>query len=132
MTGGKGGGPTPAQRTGWAGEENPARWLAAGGWEILARNWRCPWGEADIIARKDGIVAFVEVKTRSRGCLASPLEAIGPAKQRRLLKTAWLWLEQTGNGDQPRFDAAALVTDGEGKVLSFQYIESAFDGSGIL
>lgn len=120
---------TPAQRTGKAGEDYTARWLREQGWELLERNWHCPWGEADIIARRDGTVAFVEVKTRTRGYLTGPLEAIGPAKQRKLIKTALHWLEETGSREQPRFDAAALVMDVQGNVISFDYIESAFDGS---
>ncbi len=121
-----------AQQTGRTGEEYTARWLDGQGWRILDRNWRCPWGEVDIIAQKGETVAFVEVKTRTRGYLAGPLEAVGKAKQRRLLKTAWLWLERTGSTGQPRFDAAGVVMDEKGNVLSFEYIESAFDGSDVV
>ena len=47
------------------GEQAAARYLAARGWEILERNWRCPYGEADIVARDvDGTIVLVEVKTR--------------------------------------------------------------------
>ena len=111
------------------GEDITARWLENRGWEILERNWRCPYSEVDIIARQNAIVAFVEVKTRTCGYLASPLEAISPIKQQKLLKAAWLWMEQSGNQEQPRFDAVAVVIDSKSRVLSFDYIESAFDGS---
>lgn len=111
------------------GEDITARWLENRSWEILERNWRCAYSEVDIIARQNAIVAFVEVKTRTHGYLASPLEAISPGKRQKLLKAAWLWLEQTGIQEQPRFDVAAVVIDGKSRILSFDYIESAFDGS---
>ena len=44
----------PAQRSGRAGEDYTAGWLRRQGYEILARNWRCPWGEMDIVAAKGG------------------------------------------------------------------------------
>ena len=53
---------TFAQRMGRAGEEYTAGWLLRRGYAILARNWRCPWGELDIIARQGEFVDFVEVK----------------------------------------------------------------------
>ena len=121
-----------AQAVGRMGEDYTAGWLETQGWHILERNWRCPLGEIDIIARKGGVVVFVEVKTRSQGYWASPLEAIGKRKQEKLLKTALLWVERAGSGDQPRFDAASVVMDRAGRILSFEYIESAFDGSGMV
>ena len=51
---------TPAQRTGRAGEDYTVCWLQKEGYEILARNWRCPWGEVDIIAQKGEIPAVLE------------------------------------------------------------------------
>ena len=111
------------------GEELTAGWLYHRGFEILARNWRSFHCEMDIIARKNGIVAFVEVKTRTRGHLVSPLEAIGHVKRQRLLRAAWAWMDQAGAQEQPRFDVAAVVVDRKSRVVSFEYIESAFDGS---
>lgn len=116
-------------KIGKMGEEVTVHWLKNQGWEILARNWRCPHGEIDIIARQGDIVAFVEVKTRTVGYLSSPLEAINIIKQHKILKTAWLWLEEVKIQEQPRFDVAAIVINTKGQVLSFEYIESAFDGS---
>ncbi len=123
-------GETPAQRAGRAGEEYTAGWLTRQGYEILARNWHCRWGEADLIARKGDTAAFVEVKTRAPGAMVSPLEAVDRKKRERLIRTAEAWLAQNGGDLQPRLDVAAVtVTEEEGRELisAFDYYESAFE-----
>jgi putative endonuclease len=60
--------------------------LAAKGYRILARRWRSPAGEIDLVARRRGIVAFVEVKARQDA--ASALAAIGLAQRRRIERAA--------------------------------------------
>ena len=55
-----------ADRRGREGEEEAARWLAEQGWEVVAARVKTERGEIDLIARKDGLVAFVEVKWRRR------------------------------------------------------------------
>jgi putative endonuclease len=90
------------------GEERAARYLARRGYAILARNVRIASGELDIVARKDQLLAFVEVKThRSR---ESGLLAVTPDKCRRLQAAAAAWL--AGHPDlaglQCRFDLIIL------------------------
>ena len=53
------------KRLGRLGEDVAARYLVSRGYEIIARNWTCQAGEADIIARDDDILVFAEVKTRA-------------------------------------------------------------------
>lgn len=121
---------TPARRTGRAGEDYTAAWLARQGYVILARNWHCRWGEVDIIARKGETVAFVEVKARRPGSMVSPLEAVDRRKRQRLLKTARAWLLAEKSPLQPRMDVAAVTVEncrGRELVGGFDYYESAFE-----
>ena len=100
-------------------------WLEERGYEILKRNFHSRFGEIDIIARRGPYIAFVEVKTRAQNSLVSPLEAITPAKQRKLTATALEYLRQNPSKLQPRFDAAAVCLR-EGCFAVEQYLENAF------
>jgi len=73
------------QRVGRQGEEIAARHLVAAGYVILARNWRCPAGEVDIVAQQGDTLVVVEVKTRRSRRFGLPEEAITPAKAAVLL-----------------------------------------------
>lgn len=74
------------------GEQVAASRLAALGWEVIDRNWRCALGELDIVAVDRGCVVAVEVKTRRTATFGSPLEAVTPAKMARLRKLLGAWL----------------------------------------
>lgn len=94
------------------GEDLAARHLQASGFALLARNWRCPRGELDIIAADGSTLVFIEVKTRSRPGFGGPEEAVTPAKLQRLRRLAACWLaEQPGQQSWPevRFDVIAIV-----------------------
>lgn len=88
---------------GW-GESMAARFLRKKGYEIAAANYRCRFGEIDLIAQKGDIVAFVEVKTRKNADFARPAEAVTPAKMKKIVSTALLWLQSHKCEKQPRFD----------------------------
>lgn len=117
-------------RSGKLGEEYVCRLLEEKGYRILKQNYSSRYGEIDIIA-EDGIyLVFVEVKTRSKNFLVHPLETITPSKRNKIRKTAQSYLIQFPTELQPRFDAAALVTNPGGtQVLSVEYLENAFDAS---
>lgn len=83
--------------------ESAAVWrLRLAGWRILARRWRSAAGEIDIVARRGGIVAFVEVKARVRR--EDALLAVTPRQQRRIARAAALFLAGPRAAGQPRFD----------------------------
>lgn len=100
---------------GRAGEATAARLLRDRGYKILARNYRCRHGEIDIVAFEDGEYVFVEVKTRLTDEKGSALDAVTPAKQRKLARVAEQYLAERGLDDRPcRFDVVA-VTPGGGR-----------------
>ncbi len=99
-------------RLGARGERIACRLLEEQGLEILARNYAGPHGELDIVAREDGILCFVEVKTRHRVLFARPGAAVGPAKRRNLVRTAQLYLREIGRPPVPyRYDIVEIILD---------------------
>ena len=118
---------TRARRAlGAEGEAAVAAWYEGRGYEVVARNWRCPTGELDLVVRKGRTLVFCEVKTRTSSAFGSPLEAVTPAKQARLRRLAGCWLEAGGGGGPPRgasdlrFDVASVLA-GE-----IEVVEGAF------
>ncbi|WP_165066853.1 YraN family protein [Marisediminicola senii] len=92
------------------GEDIAVAFLVHGGYDILGRNWRCPQGEIDVIARDGADTVFVEVKTRSGTGFGHPLEAITAQKLARLRRLAGAWCDvNPGHGRQIRIDAIAVV-----------------------
>ena len=115
------------KRLGNQGEEAVARWLRGKGYRLLASQYRCRFGEIDLIARsREGILCFVEVKTRTSRRFSVPREAVTAAKQRRLRTTAAYYLVQTGQGECPcRFDVAEVYPVPE-REPTINYIADAF------
>lgn len=92
------------------GEDAAARYLELLGYEVLERNWTCPAGEADIIARDECTLVFVEVKTRTSFEKGFPSEAVGPEKRARYEQIACWYLRDYECVDIPvRFDVVALL-----------------------
>lgn len=111
------------------GETIAARFLRDKKYTILASNYRCRFGEIDIIAADRSYIAFVEVKTRRADALYTPREAVGAAKQRRILQTAAMYLSCNPIERQPRFDVIEVVTatDDPMNVVELNHIIGAFE-----
>jgi putative endonuclease len=110
-------------RLGAGGESLAARWYEDRGYQVLVRNWRSPAGELDLVVRRDRLVAFCEVKTRSSAAYGTPAMAVGADKQRRVRRLAAEFLatqRQPGVITDLRFDVAAVVGD------HVEMIEAAF------
>jgi putative endonuclease len=101
-----------AFQRGLSAESRAALFLIAKAYRILARRWKTPFGEIDIVARRRGVVVFVEVK--ARGGVDEALEAVTERTKRRVMAAAELWLArnpQQSNRDM-RFDVI-VVTPGK-------------------
>ncbi len=112
------------------GEEIAAAYLREQGYFILARNWRCPAGELDIVAREGETLAFVEVRARRGDRFGTPEESITPAKQAKLVELAQTYLQENGLADENwRIDVVALEMDQRGRVNRLNLIRNAVWGS---
>ena len=92
------------------GEATAAAYLELCGMQIVARNWRTPAGELDIVAREGRDVVAVEVKTRRSVRHGSPIEAVTPQKLARLRRLGSAWLAQNGGAcRRVRVDVVGIV-----------------------
>lgn len=112
--------------TGAAGECAAAEHLRQEGYELLARNWRDGRYELDLVARRDGILHFVEVKTRRLDGLTPPEAALTLRKRRALRRAAEAYLIRSGWRGEVQFDLAAvdIRPDGSAEV---RFIEQAVE-----
>ena len=112
------------QSLGRWGEELAAKYLRRRFYRLLETNYRCRAGEIDIIARRGGIIAFIEVKTRRGRRCGSASEAVTVRKQGQIIRAARWYLAAAGGDLQPRFDVIAIDVDGDGHRL--EHIVDAF------
>ena len=98
-----------AQRRGRLAEWLCLWHLRLRGWHIVARDWRCPSGEIDILARRGKVLAVIEVK--SRGELAIAASALAPRQRRRIVRAAEAFLTQRSDlaGLDLRFDVMLVA-----------------------
>jgi putative endonuclease len=100
------------------GEAIAAAHLTDAGLRVLDRNWRCRDGELDIVARDGSAIVFCEVKTRRGTGFGHPVEAVTPAKQRRLRLLAQRWLAAHGeHAPDLRFDVVGVLVPPAGLPL---------------
>ena len=112
---------------GQRGEDIAAAFLGDRGYSILARNYRTPAGEIDLIARHGAITVFVEVRTRRGRSYGTPEESITRPKTRHLIDSAQTYLEQQARPAGPwRIDVVAIEIDPDGKPL-IRHIENAIE-----
>ncbi len=101
---------TTTDRLGARGERIAAAFLTDAGLHVLDRNWRCREGELDLVARDGTALVFCEVKTRRGTGYGHPVEAVTPAKQRRLRTLAQRWLAaHDEHAPDLRFDVVGVL-----------------------
>lgn len=117
-----------ARLLGQWGEEQVAERLRRDGWTIAARNFRCRFGELDIVAENQAFLSFVEVKLRKDDRFGSACEAVTPSKQRKLRAAAQYYLMKHPTRLQPRFDVAEVYAPRgiRTEKPDIYYIENAF------
>jgi len=114
------------QAAGNRGEAETAKYLQKKGYTLLASQWRCRFGELDLVAKdKQGTICFVEVKLRGSESIALPREFVDARKQARLRTTASAWLSMNEVDAPARFDVAEVYEEKNG-MLRVEYLENAF------
>jgi putative endonuclease len=116
------------QGLGRRGERLAADHLAAKGYEILARNWRCETGELDLVARDGSCLAMVEVRTRRGQKLGTPEDSVTAAKQARLVALGQAYVQESGWLGDWRIDFVAIEMDRRGRLLRLEHYENAVTG----
>ncbi len=98
------------------GEHICCVWLEAHGFEVLEQNWRCKFGEADIIASEDDELVFIEVKTRATrtGSDLMPETAVNADKLLKYKSMAELYMAQHPQASHVRLDVAGVTIEGDG------------------
>lgn len=114
------------------GERLAARHLRRLGYSILARSWRCPAGELDVIAQRGDLVIVAEVKTRADENKGEPWQAVDARKRKHITRATVFFLKSTGRLDlQVRFDVIAITwPPGWFAKPVLRHFESAFEAEG--
>jgi putative endonuclease len=113
------------QAFGEIGERVAERWLRRKGWRIVQRRFRNGHRDIDLVAEREGLIAFVEVKARKGAEFGLPVEAVNWRKQRELSRSAHVWIERHGRPeDSYRFDVIGVLV--EGAMVRVRHVENAF------
>ena len=116
------------QRIGRVGEELARNHLEARGYRVIASNYRCRWGEIDLVARDGDEWVFVEVRARRSDTYGGPEESVTEAKARRLILAAQDFLAQSdeaGGDPEWRIDLVAIRLGSGRRVLSIEHMTHA-------
>lgn len=119
-------GPGGRRAFGDQGEQLVVELLEREGYRVLERNVRFRQGELDIVAEKDDVLCFVEVRRRSTGVWGDPSATVSCAKQRKVVRAAMGFLSRHRLWERMiRFDVASVVGRGSDAVV--EYLPAAFD-----
>ena len=113
-------------KSGLWGELYAAQYLRDEGYRIVTGNYRRRVGEIDIVAQKDNVVCFIEVKTSGVNPMYAPIEAVDEAKQSKIRATAGLFMRTAGEENEIRFDVIEVILDENYNKLQLKHTENAF------
>lgn len=105
-------------------EDMAANYLFSKGYDVVVRNWRFKKAEIDLIARKEGILIFVEVKYRSYDHFGAPEISVDEEKERLLLDAGAAYAEHVGHDWAVRFDIVSILKSDSG--YRIEHFEDAF------
>lgn len=108
------------------GEDRAAEYLRQKGFRLLAANWRCRFGEVDLIAENEAYLCFVEVKLRKNTAYGSAGAFVDRRKQQKLRTCAELYLARHPTGLQPRFDVIEIYAPQGTAGPEILHLENAF------
>jgi putative endonuclease len=118
------------KRTGKGGEEVAAQFLERKGFKVVEMNYRKKWGEIDIVAVKDGVVRFVEVKTVSRESETyRPEELLHISKLRKVARTAALYMEAHRDDREYQIDAVTVIMNYETHMARCKLYEQVLESN---
>jgi len=107
------------------GESKSCNYLLKSGYELLFRNFRCRYGEIDIVAKNGNIISFIEVKTRSGTLYGNPEESIDNQKKIHIKNTANYYIQQAGLEDyEISFDVISIISDG--RKFKLKHLKNCF------
>ena len=105
------------------------RRLEALGYVIIGQNHRTKHGEIDLVAKDDGTLVFVEVRTKRGASFGSPEESITPSKRARLIASAQAYMDSADLAEcHWRIDLVAVELDSSGRLRRVDVIENAVEG----
>lgn len=116
---------------GQTGEAIARAHLEERGYNVLATNYRCPWGEVDIVVEKGDEIVFVEVRTRRSRTFGSPEESVTASKRQRLVSTAYHYIEAHDLSLPWRIDLVAIEIDARGAVQRVTHLENIVEEGGL-
>ena len=117
---------TTFKTLGIVGEELACQFVKARGYKVLLRNYKCPLGEIDLVAKEKGVLVFMEVKTRRSLEMGLPVESITFHKRAQITKCAKYYLKRYRIADVPcRFDVVSVFLE-QDKHPEIELIQNAF------
>ncbi len=114
-------------RAGDRGEQIAGQYMQSQGYKLVRYNFRCKYGEIDLVLESDEYLVFLEVKLRKNASFANAAEFVNAEKQRKLRVAAGVYLQENRTALQPRFDVLEIYApDGMNAPMRFNHIENAF------
>ena len=105
-------------------EAEAADYLCTNGYKILEKQWKCEYGEIDLIAEKSGEIVFVEVKARKSETYGFPEDSVTEQKIRHLISCAHAYLDRIGENVSWRIDVIAIeFLQDKTSILHFEAID---------